>query len=430
MTKTQKTKLQKIRKEVDKEKKRLRISSPKWTIQLDSKTDKILIGYSVPINIGKKENGERIVRQKQKKKYLPNAKLDDSKYIVMNVQNYTDLVLSEINKTTKSIGGDKDSIDYWSEEYKNPIRKGNIELSKSTISNDISTLKNLSLWLEEHEPKMLNVWEWTDEGKDCLIRYMKYRQNYGGVTGRKWNDTSVNSEYRRIRAFFNYLSENLNGFPSQLLNNIPFKKSKTKTETFTKMEIHLVKEFMLENETHLRWKWFVPILHTLLETGCRVSEVVKLLIRDLDIDERKVGVIGKGNKKRFLYLKSDSLWKRLNPYIFTSKGKIRTDKEFIFHWNIGHPSNGKYFPKEDLSKGFHPSGVQHKFKDMIRELKLNMSLSTHDTRRYYITEMLKKTNGNVPLVAQLVGHNTWDVVRLYTKNMIDENQLTNVGLFD
>ena len=67
---------------------------------------------------------------------------------------------------------------------------------------------------------------------------------------------------------------------------------------------------------------------------------------------------------------------------------------------------------------------------MIRELKLNMSLSTHDTRRYYITEMLKKTNGNVPLVAQLVGHNTWDVVRLYTKNMIDENQLTNVGLFD
>ena len=32
--------------------------------------------------------------------------------------------------------------------------------------------------------------------------------------------------------------------------------------------------------------------------------------------------------------------------------------------------------------------------------------------------------------AQLVGHNTWDVVRLYTKDVIDEKQDLNVGLFD
>ena len=44
--------------------------------------------------------------------------------------------------------------------------------------------------------------------------------------------------------------------------------------------------------------------------------------------------------------------------------------------------------------------------------------------------MLKKTQGNIPLVAQLVGHNTWDVVRLYTKDVIDEKQDLNVGLFD
>ena len=44
--------------------------------------------------------------------------------------------------------------------------------------------------------------------------------------------------------------------------------------------------------------------------------------------------------------------------------------------------------------------------------------------------MLKKTNGNIPLVAQLVGHNTWDVVRIYTKNVVDESMDLNVGLFD
>ena len=44
--------------------------------------------------------------------------------------------------------------------------------------------------------------------------------------------------------------------------------------------------------------------------------------------------------------------------------------------------------------------------------------------------MLKKTNGDIPLVAQLVGHNTWDVVKLYTKDLVDKSKKVNVGLFD
>ena len=63
-------------------------------------------------------------------------------------------------------------------------------------------------------------------------------------------------------------------------------------------------------------------------------------------------------------------------------------------------------------------------------LKLDEKLTPHSCRRYFITEMLKKTNGNIPLVAQLVGHNTWDVVRLYTKNVVSETDEVNVGIFN
>ena len=83
-----------------------------------------------------------------------------------------------------------------------------------------------------------------------------------------------------------------------------------------------------------------------------------------------------------------------------------------------------------MNKKFTSSGVYHKFKKMIRFLKLNPNLSTHCTRRFFITEMLKKTNGDIPLVAQLVGHNTWDVVKLYTKDLVDKSKKVNVGLFD
>ena len=38
------------------------------------------------------------------------------------------------------------------------------------------------------------------------------------------------------------------------------------------------------------------------------------------------------------------------------------------------------------------------------------------------------TNGNIPLVSQLVGHATWDVVRMYSKSVITEDTKTNLNL--
>ncbi|SVE37769.1 uncharacterized protein METZ01_LOCUS490623, partial [marine metagenome] len=111
-------------------------------------------------------------------------------------------------------------------------------------------------------------------------------------------------------------------------------------------------------------------------------------------------------------------------------GKIRTDTDWVFWSSYHQPQYGTWRLIERKHKPINTSGVQHKTKDMFRELKLSEKLSTHSTRRYFITEMLKKTNGNIPLVAQLVGHNTWDVVRLYTKDVVDEKLDLNVGLFE
>lgn len=429
MKKKQKNKLDKIRKAFDKEKKRLRITEPKFTIQLDSKTDKLLLSYSIPIDVGIDSNNNRIIRKKQKKRYLKTATINDLEYVVMNVQKYADTVMNEINKKVMQIGGEKDTISYWAKVYENPFRKGNIEISVRSLADDKKALKTLTKWLKEYEPKMLNIWNWVDDGRDCLMRFMKHKQTIGGER-KKWGNSSVNSYHRRYRAFFNFLSHNIDGFPNGILNNMPFAKSTTITETFTPMEMEIVKQFMDDNAESEEWGWFIPILHTLLETGCRVSEVCNLKIKDIEPIERKVGLIGKGNKQRYLYLRSKSLWKRISKFIYTDDRKIRIDKEHIFNLSYNKRTNGEWHLIEDISKPFHPSGVQHKFKKMIRFLNLNPKLTTHSTRRYFITTMLKKTNGDIPLVAQLVGHQSWDIVKLYTKDLVDDTKRVNVGLFD
>ena len=50
---------------------------------------------------------------------------------------------------------------------------------------------------------------------------------------------------------------------------------------------------------------------------------------------------------------------------------------------------------------------------MVKELNINPTMTPHSCRRYFITEMLKKTNGNIPLVAELVGHSDWSQVTIY-----------------
>ena len=423
-------KLNHLRKEAEKEKKRRRITEPRFTFQMDSRTKKITISYSIPVDGGLDEKNNRIVRKKQTKIYLKNVYVDDVDVILINIQNYADEILRDINVKYKSIGNDKDTLHHWQRVYtENPKRRGNIEVTESTIKNDYSAIQDLIDWVSQFKPKYLNIWNWVKDGRDVLLEYFKHRQEVGGKR-KKWGDGGVNSSYRRLRAFFNFIGENVEGFPHQLLNKMPIKRTKVKTESFTSMEMELIIQFMEENKENPKWLWFIPIFKVLLETGMRVSEVVSMKIRDIDVKERKCKIVGKGKKERWVYLRSNSLWKIIEKQIYDEEGKIRTDTDWVF-WSYYHqPQYGIWRLVERKHKPINTSGVQHKSKDMFRELRLSDKLTTHSTRRFFITEMLKKTNGNIPLVAQLVGHNTWDVVRLYTKDVVDENMDLNVGLFE
>jgi len=58
-----------------------------------------------------------------------------------------------------------------------------------------------------------------------------------------------------------------------------------------------------ENDTELQKKTKIRdkvILSLLYSTGLRISELVKLIIRDIDFDERTIRVRGKGDKDRIV----------------------------------------------------------------------------------------------------------------------------------
>ena len=106
---------------------------------------------------------------------------------------------------------------------------------------------------------------------------MNYKETIGGVKC-KWTKGTINSQYRRIRAFFNYIAHHYDGFQDRLLNNMKFMKAQIKTETFSDFDMMKIKKFIEKNKEHKEWFWFVKILMIMIETCMRVGEVIYLKI--------------------------------------------------------------------------------------------------------------------------------------------------------
>jgi integrase len=212
--------------------------------------------------------------------------------------------------------------------------------------------------------------------------------------------------------------------------------------SFTPIEIRKVLEFMEEYNEHPNWFWFIKILRVMLVSGCRIGEVVNMKINELqsvkvtddDGIEHQVwrwNFTGKMNITRTIYIDSETAYQDIKDLITTDKGKIRTDKEYVFHRHFFKSSNPN---QKSMGSGFieridlpySQSGVQHKFKKMVKFLGLNKELTPHSCRRFFIQEKLRETNGDLNLVRLLVGHSSLKMVMYYHKTDEEYNSLMGV----
>jgi len=433
LSKKQKSQLNNLRKWVVKERRRLRLpNEPKFSYSADSYTNKIQLCYSIPYQDGFNEKGKPNVKRKQKKKYTFYT-LDTWKDI--QVRNDYDDIKNEYDIQVGQIYLDESSLDYWIKKYLTPNRKGTRILADSSIKSDEFFLTEFHKWIKEHRPNYNNIWTWTEDGERVLEDYLQYKQKHGGSRKRPWNESTLHNGYTRIKGMFNWISYKDKTYPSNVIGKLDIPNPKPQTFTFTDREMDKVKSFMSEYEDNIRWSWFVPILRVLLTTGCRISEAVGMRIDDLDFDERKWRIIGKGNKHRTIRFKkgeksADKCWSEILKHLVDDNGEI-IDKEFVFHFNIYRKPNkdgrgGGW--KELTHKHYNQSGVQHKFRTMVKMLKLNPKLTPHACRRYFITQMLLQTDGNIPLVSQVVGHESWEMVHHYTKSLIKEDTKMTLDL--
>jgi integrase len=386
-----------------------------------------MLCYSVNEVIGfNKKSDEPILRRKRKKYYL-GVSLSD--YESINVRRNYRLVQKEVKQFEKVAQSDSMSLPHWVKDYvSNPNRYGNV-VEDVTLGSDDDVLKVYMKWLRHNSPRHMDLYEHLIDGKEIFEEYLNDYRTTTTRYGTPPTKNTISNNYTRIKGFFNWLHDKDDRFPFNMMKMKGFASQRNKEKlppaTSRSDMISFIK-WMEVNKDNKYEMHFIPILRMLLLTGCRIGEVVTMKIEDIDIKEKTWNFFGK-TKRRTIKLDSETLWESLNPWIFDSNGKVRTDKEWVFHceyWRKPNKTNGKGGGvKMILDKHITTNGVAHKFKKVVNELGLNPKLSPHSCRRGWITYMLEKGRP-IQEIAHLVGHSTYEMVFRYSRQQIPKERTT------
>lgn len=141
------------------------------------------------------------------------------------------------------------------------------------------------------------------------------------------------------------------------------------------------------------------ILTLFLNCGIRLGELVGLNLSSLDLSEKRMRVLGKGNKERIIYL-NPACMSALHEYLF-SRAEAETDDPALFLSNRG--------------KRISRRRVQQIVEDALKAAGLDgRGLSTHKLRHTAATLMYQYGHVDVLTLKSILGHESISTTEIYT----------------
>jgi len=136
------------------------------------------------------------------------------------------------------------------------------------------------------------------------------------------------------------------------------------------------------------------ILALLYSSGLRISELVTLLTKDIDLDERTMRIRGKGEKDRIV--------------LFDNKAKILIEEYLELR-----KSETDYLFLNRFDKPLTPRYIQMMIKNYAEIAGIKKKVTPHILRHSFATHLLK--NGvDIRVIQQLLGHSDLSTTQIYT----------------
>jgi len=141
------------------------------------------------------------------------------------------------------------------------------------------------------------------------------------------------------------------------------------------------------------------ILEMLYATGMRVSELVSVKVSDIDFLGKKIKVMGKGKKMRYVYYE-DVCGDALELYLHDGRISLnKSDSDFLFLNHLGNCLTTR--------------GVRYILERQIQKTSVHKKISPHMIRHSFATHLLNE-GCDLLSVQELLGHESLKATSIYT----------------
>ncbi|NLZ77016.1 MAG: tyrosine-type recombinase/integrase, partial [Spirochaetales bacterium] len=208
--------------------------------------------------------------------------------------------------------------------------------------------------------------------------YVKHLSRTRGLA-----EASVNRMISSARTFYDHLLK------QELVVVNPFslilqKKAKNRLPTIlTRDEVRALLALEPSDAESMRDLLLFALLY---DTGCRIGEAVSIREEDLDLDRRRILIVGKGNKQRFVFFGRQVL-KRIEEYLPVKRS--RCESPYVFC-----SSSGNRLPF---------STIGSIFATYRKKMGWQKEFTPHVLRHSFATHLLDR-GADIRVVQELLGH--------------------------
>ncbi|MGN0598403.1 MAG: tyrosine recombinase XerC [Oscillospiraceae bacterium] len=233
-------------------------------------------------------------------------------------------------------------------------------------------------------------------------------------------DNSAKTRHRKLaslRIFFKCMHRDLGLLDSDPAKDVDYPKMHDHLPKFLTLDesINLLENMNTEDPFYLRDYCIVTLF---INCGMRLSELVGLNMQDVNLDERSMRLLGKGNKERIIHI-NDACADAILTYLPTRKP---SDKE----------PNALFLSKQ--GSRICKRRVEQIVENALRDSNLdNRGFSTHKLRHTAATLMYQHGNVDPLMLKEILGHKSISTTEIYThisndglKQAMDASPLANI----
>ena len=208
---------------------------------------------------------------------------------------------------------------------------------------------------------------------------------------------TISRKISSLKSFYKYL--NLKGIMNyNPMSNIKYpKKEKLLPKFIQYNELEELLKVSKDGQFGDRNNLIIELLY---DTGVRVSELVNIKLSDIDFDNKKIRIMGKGSYERFAFF-GENGYIALKKYINGLRIQLLDNKQ------------SDYLILNKNGVKITPRGVAKIIDSLIENTSIKLKISPHTLRHTFATHLLD--NGcDIRSVQEMLGHKNINSTQVYT----------------